>query len=357
MAHETDIVANPKTGSDRGRLRELDALRGIAAVGVVFYHLTYWTAAAALAPFHFAWGHYGVELFFIVSGFVIFMTLSQAATVGAFAASRFARLYPAYWSAVIVTVIAAIVFEQHPPSGANIIANLSMLQTFVGADNIDGSYWTLAVELEFYLAIALLFYFNLIGRIVEVLIGFLLVAHALRLAESWQLIPASPLLQINLLLYGAFFAIGICFYLLRSGQPRNKVLLVLALALLYAGWGTSQDAVPINPAIYAAVIAGLTLATWLALNAHLKLLRWPVLLWFGQISYPLYLVHQRIGADVALALHRHGVPGGLAIGLAILGLILLAWAINVWIETPARRRIRSALQRGVPAGRDTSGVS
>ena len=87
-------MASAQADTDRGRLVELDALRGIAAVVVVLYHLTYWNDAAGQAPFSVFWGHYGVELFFIISGFVIFMTLAQARDLRAFAVSRVARLYP-----------------------------------------------------------------------------------------------------------------------------------------------------------------------------------------------------------------------------------------------------------------------
>ena len=348
-------MASAQADTDRSRLVELDALRGIAAVVVVLYHLTYWNDAAGQAPFSVFWGHYGVELFFIISGFVIFMTLAQARDLRAFAVSRVARLYPAYWCGVVITSCVAWATETSAPSVSTVLTNLSMLQEFFQIRDVDGSYWTLAIELEFYLAIALLFYFKLITRIVDVLLVALLVAHGAQLGIAWLGLPLPSVLQVGLVQYGPFFAIGISLYLLRTNPVHRGAIAVIALALLYTCWDGPPGVFPPRPADYSVVALCLVGTTWLALNGWLKLLRWPVLLWFGQISYPLYLIHQRIGSDMMLALHRRGVPGAVVIAVAFVAITALAWAIHVWIETPARRAIRSALQREVPAGRDTSG--
>ena len=83
-----------------GRVLELDALRGLAALAVVFYHYT--TRFDQLfghtfpLPWSVSWGHYGVDLFFMLSGFVILMTLERTSDSWKFAWGRFSRLYPAY---------------------------------------------------------------------------------------------------------------------------------------------------------------------------------------------------------------------------------------------------------------------
>jgi len=85
------------------RIRELDSLRGIAAFAVLLFHFTYVNDAHRMAPFGLAAGKYGVELFFVISGFVIFMTLERSGSVRQFAVSRIARLFPAYWAAIFCT--------------------------------------------------------------------------------------------------------------------------------------------------------------------------------------------------------------------------------------------------------------
>ena len=97
-------------------------------------------------------GKYGVYLFFLISGFVIFMTLERTRTAADFVVSRFSRLFPAYWAAFLLT--ATVVYtvglplQQLPASQA--LLNLTMVQEILGAEHLDGSYWTLQIELFFY---------------------------------------------------------------------------------------------------------------------------------------------------------------------------------------------------------------
>src|SRR5262250_3203475 len=77
----------------KSRLEELDVLRGLAALAVVVFHYSgHATRYFTGFPFHFTVGLHGVELFFVISGFVIFMTLERTARLRDFAVSRFSRL-------------------------------------------------------------------------------------------------------------------------------------------------------------------------------------------------------------------------------------------------------------------------
>src|SRR5262249_39121974 len=109
-------------------------------------------------PVTFPSGHYGVELFFIISGFVILMTLEKSGNLRSFAISRITRLYPAYWCAVLFT--SAVVVALTPslaPTVPTIAANMTMLQALMRSAYVDPSYWTLTVELVFYLLMVLCF--------------------------------------------------------------------------------------------------------------------------------------------------------------------------------------------------------
>ncbi len=102
-------VASPVANS---RVGELDALRGLAVLSVVAFHYTtfYQQEQGHLQPlgFGFPAGNYGVHLFFLISGFVIFMSLERTRSAMDFAVSRFSRLFPAYWAAMAIT--AAVVY-------------------------------------------------------------------------------------------------------------------------------------------------------------------------------------------------------------------------------------------------------
>ena len=96
------------------RIQELDALRGIAAMMVVLYHYTtrydqLYEHSVSL-PFSFSYGTFFVQLFFIISGFVIFLTLDQTKNSLDFVVSRISRLYPAYWTAIVITFLSVQAF-------------------------------------------------------------------------------------------------------------------------------------------------------------------------------------------------------------------------------------------------------
>lgn len=140
------------------RFRELDGLRGIAASAVVVYHLLggydgkFPDEPASQWTFH--WGAYGVQLFFMISGFVILMSARRAQRPVDFVISRVSRLYPAYWLAMAGTLLLAwgfgIYAAIHRPTVGEALANLTMVQRWLLVENVDQVYWTLAVEMQFY---------------------------------------------------------------------------------------------------------------------------------------------------------------------------------------------------------------
>jgi hypothetical protein len=103
------------------RIEGIDALRGLAALSVVLYHYTAWYDSD-YGPHHtapglglaFVYGQFGVELFFIISGFVIYMTLENTNHIYDFAVSRIARLYPAFLACLTVTLVTAYLLDFEP---------------------------------------------------------------------------------------------------------------------------------------------------------------------------------------------------------------------------------------------------
>ena len=92
----------------KNRLLELDALRGIAALMVVLFHFT---MDRPEMYYGFKYGVTGVDFFFIISGFVIFLTLSSTKNWKDFVVSRFSRLYPTYWTVVTFTALMTVVYR------------------------------------------------------------------------------------------------------------------------------------------------------------------------------------------------------------------------------------------------------
>jgi len=319
------------------RLGELDALRGIAALIVVAFHYTY--KAPEILPsvqtiaWHASWGHFGVQLFFAISGFVIFMTLERTRSAADFAVSRFARLFPAYWTGVVLSTLGVTLLGagQLALDPVHTAINLTMLQGFFYLPSVDGVYWSLTVELAFYVCMLALWRARLLDRIEWVLLGWI------GLHLLWLLVPALPS-RIGLVLaldYIVWFAVGMAAYRVRIGArtwaQQAPVLLAGLAVTAYAGK-------PGEVAVFLGVAALFAaLSKW-----QLGLLNRPVLLWLGGISYPLYLVHQNLGYALMARLEALGVSPWLALIAALAAALALADAIHRWIEGPALDRIRSA---------------
>lgn len=143
----------------RERFHELDGLRGLAALAVVVGHManTYDTVypGAEPSPISVWWGKFGVQLFFMISGFVILMSAQSVDKSSDFAISRVTRLYPAYWVALILSLVVSLAFTvpHEPMTWTDRLLNFSMVQRWFLVPNLDGVYWTLAIEMQFYVMV------------------------------------------------------------------------------------------------------------------------------------------------------------------------------------------------------------
>ena len=327
----------------RNRLVELDAIRGLAAFSVVLFHLTtrfdrvYGHIAAP--SFALPFGHYGVQFFFGLSGFVILLTLERTRHPADFIVSRASRLYPAYWAAIAITTLFVMIgpLPDLRRSLPVILLNLTMLEGFVGAPYVDGVYWTLAIELAFYGCMFLLCLLRGLPRIEWVLVGWI----GLKWLWWWQpnlsYALGMMLVQDNI----PFFAIGICAYRLHSGARSLVALLpVLGLASLTIGVIDGQESLFVA-ILVAAMFLGVA-------TGRMRWLRWRPLLWLGGISYPLYLLHENIGFVLLAWMKRAGIATDLSILGALLASLAMAWAVSRAIERPALVAIRAGWRRFRP---------
>lgn len=303
------------------RIRELDVLRGIAALNVIIFHYT--------TKFNLNFGHadhsnydwylgrYGVELFFMISGFVIFMSLQGNISTKTFAKKRFKRLYPEYWICVCLTFLVLSLAadpQLHQVSGPVFLLNLMMFQGIFNVKSVDGVYWTLIPELLFYTAIGALHYFGQLRRIK--LFGAIWLT--LMILNSLFKLPFGA--YIFNLQYGMFFMAGILFYNLKNGRGgwQEHLLLVYSfVAALCAHHGLV--------ALY--VYLFIYLVFYLFVYGVLDKLNWKPLLFVGYISYPLYLIHQNVGFVVMRMLSRYITSNLTIIFFTLLFVMLLAWLI------------------------------
>lgn len=355
-------ITAPAVRRARPRLRALDGLRLIAALMVAAYHYggrdgeisEAWGSSPQLqfptAHSWFAYGCLGVQIFFVISGFVICMS-GWGRPLRAFFASRASRLLPSYWAAIIlVTAVFAlpvVAYKAVSPSDA--LVNLTMLQQPLGVDRVLGVCWTLWAELRFYALFALCVVMPGANRARVILFCAVWTVAAV-IAEGAN----EPLLDLVLMPeYAPFFIGGIGIYLVHRDRKDLTAWGIVGVSWLI-GQHYAVDRLwhAPNPeffsyrtsfGIIAVVTAGFAAVLLIALGA-LHRVDWKWLTVAGALTYPFYLVHEHLGWVTVGALHRGlGLPSYATLGLTIVAMLLLAWLLNRFVEERLTPLIRGGL--------------
>jgi peptidoglycan/LPS O-acetylase OafA/YrhL len=324
------------------RLTQIDGLRAIAALSVVAFHYTtrFDQIFHHITPmkFGFQYGYLGVNLFFAISGFVIYMTLDGIRAPLDFVVSRVSRLFPTYWVAVALTwtIVSIVGLTGYGVTWKEGIINLSMLQSFFSVRDVDGVYWSLQVELLFYAWMLLLWVTKLLRYSVPICIGWVLLAGMAALAESvWGVKVSFVLKHFLLLEWIPWFVLGMIAYRTmreRAFSVNHGIVIVAAIVAVAA---RSQ----ISSTIAAVVVFGLV---WAASRGELGFLKSRPLVFFGMISYPLYLVHEQIGWIIIAKLEAQLASPWIAIVVATLCVTALATLLHNTVEVPSSTLIRKA---------------
>ncbi|WP_295674677.1 acyltransferase [uncultured Mucilaginibacter sp.] len=341
------ITANKTQKEKGGRLAELDALRGVAVLTVMLYHYTY------AYDFHFKLfsdhkfylnhGNLAVHLFFIISGFVIFMTLERSKHKFDFIVSRFSRLYPAYWTALfltaaIITVLPVPTLGHYTPK--EILYNLTMFQGFTKVRLIDQVYWTLKMELTFYIIMYGLYLARLLRKIEVICIAWL----ALSLASALFSIHFKKYIDVLFILeYAPLFIAGINFYRIKTNGPGILNNLIIAISFVVeCRWLLTHPDENYGSIV---ILAGIYVLFYLFIYGKLSWLNNRVLLFLGTISYSLYLLHNVIGYAIIYRLRQFSDLQVFYVTVPLIFSVLLATFLTYVIEKPALKYIREAYKK------------
>lgn len=345
----------------------LDGLRLIAALMVVFHHYVGFGGGPTASEnawgrpvsqvFHHAsaFGGYlwtGFCLFFIISGFVICMS-SWGRGLGDFFTSRVMRLYPAFWVSVLATTAVLTLWPvvRKPLDAYSVLANMTMLAEPLGYKVVDSVYWTLWIELRFYLLFALVVWRGVTYRRV---VAFCVLWTVGGLVSGSVKIPGLELFAMSEV--SSFFVAGLAFYLMHRFGPNlllwGIVVLSWILSLRYAGdhqgdlTGYLGRALPSWPALLLVTLSYLVVAA-VALGFTARI-QWRWLTVAGALTYPLYLLHEYIGWTAIRLLRNHAQPW-VVVGVVTLGMLLAAWLVHRLIERPLapllKRGLRGAFEQ------------
>ena len=373
----------PARAGDSSKVAFAHALRGWAAMSVVVSHLamSFWLLPDAIgglialpmptdapAPLvtraldgafehlpwpasDFAFGPFGVALFFLISGFVIPFSFRKQSRIG-FLAGRVLRLWPTYVAGLSLTLLALSIGalyegKSFPYPARVIITNYALgLRDLLWAPSIDGIVWTLEIEIKFYLFCACfagllragnsrLFYFAVPAATAIVLsvAGYYdewIAKNPKAFATAWV-----ATVDAQMMLY---MLIGTAFHYLYRGwmRPTQATLLVLGMYALFAYLAFNSYARVTAPK------AVVSYAAALALFSGCYVLRdrfrgGGVSGWLADISYPLYAVHG-VGGYVLLNLMvRNGISTDVALVISLVAALLVAWGLHVGVEKPTHR--------------------
>ena len=316
------------------RNETVDALRGAAALAVCFFHFTsgqsYFAEVSYLRPAG-AFGWIGVEVFFVISGFIVPYAMKQAnytlSLWPRFMAKRLIRLEPPYLVSIVLVMALGLASSvapgfRGPPidwSVPLIAAHLGYINAFVGMPWINPVYWSLAIEFQYYVLVGLALPAFCAGS-PATRIGLVAAVAVLPLlmpgVGRWCIVPYLPI-----------FAAGILTFLAaRDLIPRLTYW--ASLVALGAYLGVTQGL-----AVSAATVVSA------ALIATVRLPHVGPVAWLGAISYSIYLLHVPIGGRVMNLASR--LPATPAIEIAAVAMafgasILAAYALYVLVERPAR---------------------
>ncbi|MFJ7270290.1 acyltransferase family protein [Streptomyces sp. NPDC099050] len=357
------------------RLYALDGLRLLAALAVLSFH---WTAFAGVpevwggkVPSDFmpdiarftSYGWLGVQLFFIISGFVICMSC-WGRKPGDFFVSRVIRLFPGYWAAVLLTAgVLLLVPHLGRPGARNgldlqtVLANFTMFVSPLGYHYVDGVYWTLWMELQFYLLFAIVVTMGLTYRRVVAFCGIWAAAALLApqtkipLLESFAMPQESP-----------FFIAGVAMFLMHRFGPNLLLWGIVGFSWLVAmsrigGMKhTYENATghPLSWTVVAAIITLCYLVIIMVALGHLDRIQWKWLTVAGALTYPLYLIHQEAGWTLIHWLRTLGIGSGAALAIALAVALLTAWLIHRVVERPLSGLMKRGLNKSLRTMRAAS---
>ncbi|RWY47908.1 acyltransferase family protein [Mucilaginibacter gilvus] len=297
-------------------IHQVDYIRAIACVGVTLFHL----GGKSLPGLKYAW--LWIYMFFLLSGFIICKAIPKNyiwRMAPTFIAKRVSRIEPPYILSIALVLLLNLIYtrlgylQEIKPDWPNLLGHLAYLNNFNGNNYVNPVYWTLGIEFQFYLFVALAFPLVNSKWGAYFLLALSIVSYFVHLPWSTML-PMFPV-----------FALGMLYFLYSSKQIKPLLALLISLPIIYiscfnSGWRETCTA----------LFALLLLALPLKANGIIK--------FFSTISFSLYLTHDTIGSNLVVYMGQ-SLPKtlpfkALEFGTGIIVSIVFAWVFYLAVEAP-----------------------
>lgn len=327
----------------------IQSLRAIAAISVVVVHVSFEVGEYSSAP----WigdagsiGQTGVDIFFVISGFIMFMmTAEREMTPAAFLFDRFTRIWPLYAMCTLALLFLAIVGRSmQPPSAIDLIKSL----TFIPYDNRGAIRpflnvgWTLNYEMFFYVLFAASMLF---GRL---RVACLAAALALLAAIGGFVSPENPVLKTYtspmLIEFLCGIGIGVAWHSNWRLPAWTGVILVLGGAGC-VGWLWQPEFSNLERLVYAGLPSAAIVAGALSLEGT-RISKTEIGVLLGAASYSIYLTHPLTLMILGRVWKTIGVPNAIVLfSVSMLVTIAAGVGFHFWVERPVTAMVRLGLFR------------
>lgn len=344
----------------KDRIHYLDGHRGLAILLVIFFHayvrwvdlLPFGNSFAEFQPFKYGW--MGVQLFFLISGFVILMTLERCTNIKSFFYRRWIRLFPAMLICCIFIYLTASFFWERPagkPAVESLLPALTLIDTtwwsaFLHHEikPLEGAFWSIYVEFKFYAFAAIVYYWR--GR--AFLFGALIAAFLLTVVSKIGVKIIDHEL-INFLYnvtktlsfeHFGWFTSGAAFYVFTQKKDSKWFIFALGMAIICSALLRGfQIEVFIAASLISIIFAASIISPLIQRILNIKILQF-----FGFISYPLYLIHENIMISTIIKISPFINPNFYWVAplLAIAFIATMAYLITKFAEPKVKNLIGSS---------------
>lgn len=342
------------------RFYQIDLLRFIAAMGIVLAHYLFrGYRADNLSVISFEelgdWMKYFfvfIDLFFIISGFVITLSI-RGKTLREYVKSRVLRVFSVYWVCALITYLVIVLFgaPRFNASFTQFLANLTLMHDLMDIEALDGVYWTMVIEVKFYLLSAVYVAIQHFKKVTIEACAYLW----LGLSVLYVFFSHTTIMFLaNLALILEWAPAFIAGMLMARMYKTNKITVVNGMALITcvllsvyhrlhfimgAAMYFKTDA---SEPLVVGLVVLMYLLVFLIVRNKLKFLNKPFFIYLGILTYPLYLLHQNIGYIIFNNLNEY-LNKYVILSFTILFMLVLSYILNRYVEAPITKYLNSIL--------------
>lgn len=350
------------------RINYLDGLRGVAIFLVVLFHAyAHWanivpygtTFAGGIAKY----GWLGVELFFMISGFVIYMTLEKCNSFYEFILRRWLRLFPAMLLVSLLIFLSAGLLQERPagrPVVTDLIPGILFIEPLwisklfgINQGVLEGAFWSLFVEMKFYIFFGSIYFlfksnFAKIALFVSFVVSIVALVFAKYFGNTIEIFNCINTFVNKYLSFNFFgwFLIGVLTYDLYQHKSSLRLILLLALGCIVSVFSSIPDGHLHDFTICWAIALICLFVASIYIKELREILSTRLLVFMGFISYPFYLFHENfmIACIIKIGKACSWFPGILMPIIPFFAVCIISYFIAKYLEPYLRRYLKKSLR-------------